>query len=109
VPLFAVLLAAWLIEGLGPVDQAPTWRWGMLVAWLAGVAAYQWAVPTGPPWWLDWVGRFPGAGHHGWLGASLPSFVASFAVASAALALDRGRRRRAAGGSVAPGERVRDG
>ncbi|MEA3218118.1 MAG: nucleobase:cation symporter, family [Acidimicrobiia bacterium] len=109
VPLFAVLLAAWLIEGLGPVDQAPTWRWGMLVAWLAGVAAYQWAVPTGPPWWLDWVGRFPGAGRHGWLGASLPSFVASFAVASAALALDRGRRRRAAGESVAPDERVRDG
>ena len=51
-PLFAVLLADWLLSGLryGPDDVfgAPAWRAGMLAAWLVGFATYQYLRPPGP-------------------------------------------------------------
>ncbi len=52
VPLFAVLLADWLAAGrhYSPeaIFEAPAWRPGLIAAWIAGFALYQWLYPTGP-------------------------------------------------------------
>jgi putative hydroxymethylpyrimidine transporter CytX len=91
VPLFAVLLADWLAAGRRyegeDVFGAPSVRAGAIVAWLAGFAAYQWLSPTGPAWWVDQVERLdpPAWG----IGATLPSFVVSFALALALAAAGR--------------------
>jgi putative hydroxymethylpyrimidine transporter CytX len=83
VPLFAILLADWLVAGRcyteDDVFGGPAWRPGLVAAWLGGFALYQWLSPTGPSWWLDLVARLepPGWG----IGATIPSFIASFAVA----------------------------
>jgi nucleobase:cation symporter-1, NCS1 family len=85
VPLFAVLLAHWLASGrhYSPDDvfEAPAWRPALLAAWIAGFAVYQWLYPTGPSWWTDAVSRL---GTPDWkIGATLPSFAVSFALAAA--------------------------
>jgi nucleobase:cation symporter-1, NCS1 family len=87
VPLFAVLLSDWLLNGRHyereDVFHVPDARVEMLVAWLAGFALYQWLSPVGPGWWTRIV-------HHThphalpWGGASLPSFIAAFALAALA-------------------------
>jgi NCS1 family nucleobase:cation symporter-1 len=83
VPLFAVLLADWLAAGrhYAPEDvfEAPPWRPGLVAAWIAGFALYQWLYPTGPSWWADLVAKLnpPDWG----VGATVPSFVASFTMA----------------------------
>jgi NCS1 family nucleobase:cation symporter-1 len=92
VPLFAVLLADWLLAGRRYVrDQifrAPELRLGMLAAWLAGFCLYQWLAPVGPAWWTRLVAHtHPHA--LPWGGASLPSFAAAFAFAALARALSR--------------------
>ena len=56
VPLFAVLLADWLLAGrhysADAVFRAPELRPAMLAAWLAGFALYQWLSPArDPSWW----------------------------------------------------------
>ena len=83
VPLFAVLLADWLVSGRQYVgaellDAGPT-RAGGLVAWAAGFAAYQWLSPTGPSWWVEQVQRLDPPSWQ--IGATLPSFVVSFVFA----------------------------
>jgi NCS1 family nucleobase:cation symporter-1 len=84
VPLFAVLLADWLAAGAhytaDDVFEAPAWRPGLIAAWIGGFALYQWLYPTGPSWWVDAVGAFhpPGWG----IGATVPSFLVSFGIAS---------------------------
>jgi putative hydroxymethylpyrimidine transporter CytX len=89
VPLFAVLLADWLTAGrhYSPDDvfDAPAWRPGLVGAWLAGFALYQWLFPTGPSWWVDAVSKFnpPDWG----IGATVPSFLVSFAIAAVLAAL----------------------
>ncbi|MGL6278385.1 MAG: purine-cytosine permease family protein [Gaiella sp.] len=86
VPLFAVLLADWLLTGRSydraAIFDGPSWRPGAIAAWLAGFAVYQWLAPTGPAWWVDQVQRLdpPSWG----IGATLPSFVAAFAVGTLA-------------------------
>ena len=96
VPLFAVLLADWLAAGAHytPEDvfDAPPWRPGLVVAWIAGFVLYQWLYPTGPGWWVDVVDKLnpPGWG----IGATVPSFLVSFCVASVVAVL---ARRAAAG------------
>ena len=91
VPLFAVLLADWLVAGRSytedDVFRAPPWRPGLVLAWLAGFAVYQWLSPTGPGWWVDLVAPLdpPAWG----IGATLPSFAFSFAVAVAVAAVTR--------------------
>ena len=91
VPLFAVLLADWLTAGRHYSEQdvfdAPAWRPGLVAAWLAGFALYQWLFPTGPSWWVDGVGKLspPDWG----IGATLPSFLVSFALAGAIATLSR--------------------
>jgi putative hydroxymethylpyrimidine transporter CytX len=91
VPLFAVLLADWLAAGAhyGPEDvfEAPAWRPGAIAAWLVGFAVYQWLYPTGPSWWVDAVDRLhpPDWG----IGATVPSFLVSFGIASVVAAFSR--------------------
>ena len=52
VPLFAVLLADWLLSGRhysrDDVFHAPSLRLEMIGAWLAGFVLYQWLYPQGP-------------------------------------------------------------
>ena len=52
VPLFAVLLADWLSAGRhytqADVFGTPAWRPGLVAAWLAGFALYQWLYPDRP-------------------------------------------------------------
>jgi NCS1 family nucleobase:cation symporter-1 len=91
VPLFGVLLADWLAAGAryaeDDVFAGPFVRWGMLAAWIAGFALYQWLLPVGPSWWTDLLGEGAALG----IGATLPSFVVSFALGLAVATL--GRRR----------------
>jgi len=95
VPLFAVLLADWLLSGLSydadDVFGAPAWRIGMILAWIVGFGTYQYLSPTGPAWWVDQVQRLdpPAWG----IGATLPSFVASLVVGLVAAAASRRRPR----------------
>ena len=88
VPLFAVLLADWLVagrryDGAELLDAGPT-RVGALLAWFAGFAAYQWLSPTGPSWWVDQVQRLDPPSWQ--IGATLPSFAVSFVLALAVAA-----------------------
>ena len=91
VPLFAVLLADWLANGAhyAPEDvfDAPPWRPGLIAAWIAGFALYQWLYPTGPGWWVDAVDRLnpPAWG----IGATVPSFLVAFCLASVVAVLAR--------------------
>jgi purine-cytosine permease-like protein len=100
VPLFAVLLADWLAAGAHytaeDVFDAPAWRPGLIAAWIAGFALYQWLYPTGPSWWVDVVDELspPDWG----IGATVPSFLVSFCVASVVAVL---ARRSAAGAAPA--------
>jgi NCS1 family nucleobase:cation symporter-1 len=91
VPLFAVLLADWLTAGRhyseADVFEAPEWRPGLLAAWIAGFGVYQWLYPTGPSWWVDLVGKL---GPPDWgVGATVPSFLVAFALASFVAVLAR--------------------
>jgi putative hydroxymethylpyrimidine transporter CytX len=87
VPLFGVLLADWLVSGArytsAQIFNAPAWRPELLAAWLLGFLLYHWLhePPLGPSWWVDIVEQTdqPNLG----IGASLPSFGASFVLALA--------------------------
>jgi putative hydroxymethylpyrimidine transporter CytX len=98
VPLFAVLLADWLVAGAhydaDDVFDSPRWRPGLVGAWLAGFALYQWLFPTGPSWWVDAVGNLnPPAWE---IGATVPSFLVAFVVALAVAHLTRRQPTQAA-------------
>jgi nucleobase:cation symporter-1, NCS1 family len=92
VPLFAVLLADWLLAGRhygrDQIFGAPELRLEMIGAWLVGFCLYQWLYPQGPAWWTSLVAH---AHPHGlpWGGASVPSFAAAFVLAAAARSLSR--------------------
>jgi putative hydroxymethylpyrimidine transporter CytX len=85
VPLFGVLLADWLVAGRHyderDIFSGPAWRPGMIGAWLAGFALYEYLAPSGPAWWLGLI-------HHSSapldFTASLPSFAVAFVLAGAA-------------------------
>jgi NCS1 family nucleobase:cation symporter-1 len=85
VPLFGVLLADWLVSGARytsvQIFNAPAWRPELLAAWLLGFLLYHWLhePPLGPSWWVDIVEETaqPNLG----IGASVPSFAASFVLA----------------------------
>jgi NCS1 family nucleobase:cation symporter-1 len=98
VPLFAVLLADWLLAGrhydADAVFRAPDVRPEMIVAWLVGFGLYQWLSPVGPEWWTRLVSHaHPHASP--WGGASLPSFAAALVIAILARVLisDRASRQ----------------
>ena len=92
VPLFAVLLADWLLSGRhysrDDVFHVPNLRLEMIGAWLAGFVVYQWLYPQGPGWWTRVVAH---AHPHAlpWGGASLPSFAVAFALAALARVVAR--------------------
>jgi nucleobase:cation symporter-1, NCS1 family len=92
VPLFAVLLADWLLAGRhygrDQIFGAPELRLEMIGAWLVGFCLYQWLYPQGPAWWTSLVAH---AHPHAlpWGGASVPSFAAAFVLAAAARSLSR--------------------
>jgi purine-cytosine permease-like protein len=91
VPLFAVLLADWLAAGRhytrDDVFGAPAWRPGLVAAWIAGFATYQWLNPTGPERWTDQVRRL---GPPEWsIGATVPSFLVAFVLAGLVAAATR--------------------
>jgi nucleobase:cation symporter-1, NCS1 family len=93
VPLFAVLLADWLVRGAHYSEQdifgAPAVRFERLAAWLVGFGLYQWLSPQGPSWWTDLVEHLnPG---HARLTASLPSFAAAFCLTLLAAWIDSRR------------------
>ena len=91
VPLFAVLLADWLAAGAHytaeDVFAAPRWRPGLVAAWIVGFVLYQWLFPTGPSWWVEAVDRLhpPDWG----IGATVPSFLVAFAIASVVAVVSR--------------------
>ena len=91
VPLFGVLLADWLAAGARYEERdvfgGPGLRAGMVAAWIAGFAVYQWLHPVGPSWWTDAIG----AGAELGIGATLPSFAVSFVLGLAVATL--GKRR----------------
>jgi NCS1 family nucleobase:cation symporter-1 len=84
VPLFGVLLADWLLAGMRyttrDIFHGPGFRPELIGAWLVGFALYQWLHPTGPSWWIELVDR-ANAGELE-IGATLPSFLASFLLAA---------------------------
>jgi putative hydroxymethylpyrimidine transporter CytX len=92
VPLFAVLLADWLLSGRhysrDDVFRVPEIRLEMVAAWLTGFCVYQWLYPQGPSWWTGLVAH---TSPHAlpWGGASLPSFLVAFGLAALARALSR--------------------
>ena len=92
VPLFAVLLADWMLAGRhyarADVFEGPAVRVEMIVAWLAGFSLYQWLYPQGPGWWTEVVAH---AHPHAlpWGGASLPSFAVAFGLAALARLVTR--------------------
>ncbi len=96
VPLFGVLLADWLLSGRhygrDDIFTGPAVRPVPIAAWVVGFALYHWLhdPPLGPTWWADIVERTspPSLG----IGASLPSFAVSFALAAAAVYLERRSR-----------------
>jgi NCS1 family nucleobase:cation symporter-1 len=101
VPLFAVLLADWLLAGRSydaeDVFRAPDWRPGMILAWIVGFATYQYLSPTGPTWWVEQVQHLDPPNWE--IGATLPSFVAALLVGLVAAAASRRRARTLASAS----------
>ncbi len=91
VPLFAVLLADWLVAGAHytreDIFRAPAWRPGLIAAWVAGFALYQWLFPTGPSWWVDLVEKLDPPTWE--IGATVPSFLAAFTLAGVVAAVSR--------------------
>jgi putative hydroxymethylpyrimidine transporter CytX len=97
VPLFGVLLADWLLAGRHYTPEhifgGPAWRPGMIGAWLAGFALYEWIAQTqGLGFWSRWLAHLHPAG--GGIGASLPSFATSFFLAAGVAAAAQVRRAR---------------
>jgi NCS1 family nucleobase:cation symporter-1 len=85
VPLLGVLVADWLLAGAHYTRQhifdGPAVRPGPIAAWLAGFLVYEWLYqPTDLGFWTRWLGHLPTPSYQ--VGASLPSFALSFAVAS---------------------------
>ena len=91
VPLFAVLLGHWVVSGRHyserDVFDGPAWRPELVLAWLAGFAVYQWLYPTGPRRWVEEVEQLnpPSWG----IGATVPSFLVAFAIASVVALVSR--------------------
>ena len=85
VPLFGVLLADWLQRGMHYTHEdvfgGPAFRPAMIGAWLCGFALYEWlAQSQGLGFWTGFLARLHPL--HSQIGASLPSFALSFALAA---------------------------
>ena len=95
VPLFGVLLADWLLSGAHfsaeRIFESSAFRYEQLGAWAVGFGLYQWLSPVGPSWWTRLVAHTHPASVS--FTASLPSFAASFVLATIAGVLARSRFR----------------
>jgi nucleobase:cation symporter-1, NCS1 family len=85
VPLFGVLLADWIQRGMSysreDVFGGPALRPAMIGSWLCGFALYEWlAQSQGLGFWTNFLGKLHPLDSQ--IGASLPSFALSFALAS---------------------------
>ena len=93
VPLFGVLLADWLVAGRHYREEdifgGPRVRPGMIAAWIAGFALYQWLNPVGPSWWTSAVERLGPPDLR--IGATIPSFALALALGAAVARLSRRR------------------
>ena len=83
VPLFGVLLADWLLNGMHysaeDIFGGPAFRPGMIASWIAGFAVYEWLAQTqGLGFWTDFLATLHPP--HAQIGASLPSFAVSLAL-----------------------------
>jgi len=91
VPLFGVLLADWLLAGRSYAGHdffgGPSLRPGLVIAWLAGFALYQWLHPLGPASWVDLLERTNPPETQ--IGSSLPSFALAFGLAVLAVLVER--------------------
>ena len=92
VPLFGVLLADWLLNGrrydADDVFRGQAFRPGMIASWLAGFLLYEWIAQTQDlGFWTSFLARLHPP--HGGIGASLPSFGASFALGLAVALVTR--------------------
>jgi putative hydroxymethylpyrimidine transporter CytX len=92
VPLFGVLLADWLQRGMhysrDDIFSGPAVRPGMIGAWLCGFLLYEWlAQSQSLGFWTSFLARLHPL--HSQIGASLPSFALSFALAYAVSTLAR--------------------
>ena len=67
--------------------RVPDWRFGLVGAWLAGFALYQWLFPTGPSWWVDVVDELSPPDWS--VGATVPAFLVSFGIALAVALVTR--------------------
>jgi NCS1 family nucleobase:cation symporter-1 len=97
VPLFGVLLADWLASGRhytrAQIFDGPAWRPGMIASWLVGFALYEWIAQTqGLGFWSNLLSHLHPVS--GGVGASLPSFAASFVLAAGVGVAARRRPRR---------------
>jgi putative hydroxymethylpyrimidine transporter CytX len=95
VPLFGVLLADWLAAGRHYTREhifgGPAWRPGMIAAWLVGFLLYEWIAQTqGLGAWSRLLAHLHPVS--GGIGASLPSFAASFVLALAVAVVTPARR-----------------
>jgi NCS1 family nucleobase:cation symporter-1 len=84
VPLFGVLLADWLLNGMhystADIFDGPAFRPGMIVSWLMGFCVYEWLAQTqGLGFWTHFLAKLHPP--HAHIGASLPSFAVSLALA----------------------------
>jgi len=85
VPLFGVLLADWIQRGLhytrDDIFSGPAVRPGMIASWLCGFALYEWLAQSQDlGFWTSFLARLHPLDSQ--IGASLPSFALSFALAS---------------------------
>jgi purine-cytosine permease-like protein len=87
VPMFGVLAADYFLAGRSAhwdTSVRARWRWGMLVAWLLGLAVYQLINPGSVGAWSTMWSSLASALHftpQGWMSASLLSFAVSGLVA----------------------------
>jgi putative hydroxymethylpyrimidine transporter CytX len=93
VPLFGVLLADWLLNGMhysaDDIFGGPAFRPGMIASWLIGFAVYEWLAQTsGLGFWSNFLAKLHPP--HAHIGASLPSFGVSLVLG--ALVSFAGRR-----------------
>jgi putative hydroxymethylpyrimidine transporter CytX len=96
VPLFGVLIADWIQRGLrytrADIFDGPALRPGMIASWLVGFMLYEWLATSqsttqGLGFWTDFLGRLHPL--HSQIGASLPSFVTAFVLATVVSLLAR--------------------
>jgi nucleobase:cation symporter-1, NCS1 family len=97
VPLFGVLLADWLVAGRHYTREhvfgGPAFRPGMIASWIVGFCLYEWIAQTqGLGFWSRFLLHLHPP--HGGIGASLPSFAVSFALAAAVTLPGRASARR---------------